>query len=76
MLQTEKVWDAGKKTTTGIELEQAGKKERDLYFYNDRWRPACPGRGGSEPRRHRQGAAAGGIAAAPAGRVHLGGGQQ
>lgn len=37
--KTEKVWDAGKKTTTGIKLEQAGKEERDLYFYNDRTHP-------------------------------------
>lgn len=37
VLQTEKVWDAGKKTTVGIELEMAGKEERDQYFYNDRW---------------------------------------
>ncbi|KAL4429381.1 hypothetical protein ABPG77_005155 [Micractinium sp. CCAP 211/92] len=37
--KTEKVWDAGKKTTVGIELEMAGKEERDQYFYNDRTHP-------------------------------------
>ena len=35
-LQVDKVWNRNRKTTQGVHLEQAPKKERDQYFFYDR----------------------------------------